>query len=91
MEVIREPMLPDAPALVAGPAGAVWLDRDGEPGLAIVPGLSVPRDPEAEAIALGASPAAASTSLDWRSPGRTHHSCHFPRTTRQCYHAVGKK
>jgi ATP-dependent DNA helicase DinG len=23
-------MLPDAPALVAGPAGAVWLDRDGE-------------------------------------------------------------
>ena len=30
MEAIRELMLPDAPALVAGPAGAVWLDRDGE-------------------------------------------------------------
>jgi ATP-dependent DNA helicase DinG len=30
MEAIRDIMLPDAPALVAGPAGAVWLDRDGE-------------------------------------------------------------
>ncbi|MCK5276332.1 MAG: hypothetical protein KAR37_16875, partial [Alphaproteobacteria bacterium] len=30
MEAIRDILLPDAPALVAGPAGAVWLDRDGE-------------------------------------------------------------
>jgi len=30
MEAIRDIMLPDAPALVVGPAGAVWLDRDGE-------------------------------------------------------------
>ncbi len=30
MEAIRELVLPAAPALVAGPAGAVWLDRDGE-------------------------------------------------------------
>ena len=30
MEAIREIVLPDAPALVAGPVGAVWLDRDGE-------------------------------------------------------------
>jgi ATP-dependent DNA helicase DinG len=30
MEAIRDIMMPDAPALVAGPAGAVWLDRDGE-------------------------------------------------------------
>jgi ATP-dependent DNA helicase DinG len=30
MEAIRDIVLPDAPCLVAGPAGAVWLDRDGE-------------------------------------------------------------
>ena len=30
MEAIRDIVLPDAPSLVAGPAGAVWLDRDGE-------------------------------------------------------------
>jgi hypothetical protein len=84
-------MLPDAPALVAGPAGAVWLDRDGEiHGLASALGLPVPHDHEAEAIALGVSPIAASTSLDWRSPGRTHHFCHFPRATRQCYPAEDK-
>jgi len=30
MEAIGDIVLPDVPALVAGPAGAVWLDRDGE-------------------------------------------------------------
>lgn len=30
MEAILDILLPDASALVAGPAGAVWLDRDGE-------------------------------------------------------------
>ncbi len=30
METIGDILVPDAPVLVAGPAGAVWLDRDGE-------------------------------------------------------------